>query len=160
MPLAPALHLSPAGYGAAEGAGSGASPWGREGGAVGAELTGLGVDRAPLHELTKFLLGYRARVGSWFLSRVYVAPRWAVGKGTENEPPPRARPGCSFLCCSRSLFFFLSSNHVSLSLSLSSFCCMTCAGSRDCTLLVSLTDCPQLARDFFPEPPAGQSPWG
>lgn len=52
----------------------------------------------------------------------------------------------------------LSTNHVSLFLSLSSFCCMTCASSRDYTLLVSLTDCPHLAWDFSPEPPAGQTP--
>lgn len=159
MPLAPALHLSPAGCGAAEGAGSGASPWGREGGAVGAELTGRGVGRAPLHELTEFLLGYRARVGSWFLSRVYVAPGGLWGKGQRMS---RLRgPGLGILfCVVHVLSFSFSLVIMFLSLSLSSFCCMTCAGSRDCTLLVSLTDCPQLARDFFPEPPAGQSPWG
>ena len=69
-----------------------------------------------------------------------------------------ARTGCSFLCCSHALSFSLSTNHVSLSLS--SFCCMTCAGSCDCTQLVSLTDRPQLTWGFYPEPPAGQPPSG
>lgn len=67
--------------------------------------------------------------------------------------------GVLFLCCSHALSFSLSTNHVSLSLS--SFCCMTCAGSCDCTLPVSLTDGPQLAWDSpppRPESPAGQIP--
>lgn len=117
----------------------GASPRGR-----------AGMGWAPLHTLTKFLLGYRAGVGSWCPEWSPRGPHGPRGKDQRNEPTLRARPGCSFPCCSHSLFSSLSTNHISLSLSL--FCCMTCASSRDCTLLVSLTDCPQLAWDFFPDP--------
>lgn len=71
--------------GAAEGAGSGANPWGREGDAIGAEVTRQGVGRAPLHEVTKFLLGYRARVGSWGPEWSPRGPQGAKGEVAERR---------------------------------------------------------------------------
>lgn len=73
---------------------------------------------APLHTLTKFLLGYRAGVGSWCPEWSPRGPHGPRGKDQRNEPTLRARPGCSFPCCSHSLFSSLSTNHISLSLSL------------------------------------------
>lgn len=84
----------------------GASPRGR-----------AGMGWAPLHTLTKFLLGYRAGVGSWCPEWSPRGPHGPRGKDQRNEPTLRARPGCSFPCCSHSLFSSLSTNHISLSLS-------------------------------------------